>query len=190
MCDYWYTLIWQMTASLSTFIKASSWIHNTDTNMSCITLNISLIKMITIIINGNHRAQHNTNIQKHDKKWFLAQILLRMLIVAQIQHGMNILSPLWLSTSNDFDSRLAVMWGSAWKQHLLVQSFPLTINKSESSVLFHDFHVSKSSKVHFFCPEKLWRAWWNIFGVSIAVVSKVCCSNHKEVQVKAWFGDL
>lgn len=28
----------EMTASLSTFIKPSSWIHNTDTNMSCIGL--------------------------------------------------------------------------------------------------------------------------------------------------------
>lgn len=85
---------------------------------------------------------------------------------------------------------LAVVWGSARKQHLLVQSVPLAINESESSVLFHDFHVGKSSKVTPFCPEKLWRAWWNIFGVRVAVVSEVRCSNHKEVQVKARFGDL
>lgn len=49
---------------------------------------------------------------------------------------------------------LAVMWGSARKQHLLVQSVPLAINESESSVLFHDFHVGKSSKVTLFLPRK------------------------------------
>lgn len=126
------------------------------------------------------------------------------MILAQIQFGMLMVAQIDNKEWNDylcwahFDlvnqtvliPRLAVMWGSAWKQHLLVQSASLTINESESSVLFHDFHVSESTKVHFFRPEKLWRAWWNIFGMSIAFISKISCSNHKKVQVKAWFGDL
>lgn len=68
MCDYGKPLFDEMNASLSTFIKASSWIHNTDKNMSCIALNISLIKMITYIINSHDWTLHNTyrNMIKND----------------------------------------------------------------------------------------------------------------------------